>query len=345
VVALILWLAIRAPGQVQGRVHGLIQDAGGQAVNDETYAVCKSDLLIKGDDRDSDNIKPSSCLSADGHARATFDYAWRVTRRVDHPLTRFSMDLGPEAMTGASTTVAISPDGRRLAFPAHGADGRQQLSTRLLSEAEPTLLPGTESGFDPFFSPDEQWIGFFGGGYLRKISVHGGAPVSLTSIVSTQSGAQGASWGDDGNIVAAMGLMLPLVRVPAEGGATQPLTKLSPGEIAHRWPQVLPGSSAVLFTASVSVSGMDNANIEAVSLKTGQIKILQRGGYFGRYLPGGHLLYVHQGILFGVDFDPERLSLASMHLVETVVTLQFRHMAGGNELRAELERLQIGELR
>ena len=32
VVALILWLAIRAPGQVQGRVHGLIQDAGGSPV-------------------------------------------------------------------------------------------------------------------------------------------------------------------------------------------------------------------------------------------------------------------------------------------------------------------------
>jgi serine/threonine-protein kinase len=151
--------------------------------------------------------------------------AWRATRPVDQPLTRFSMDLGPEAITGASTTVAISPDGRRLAFPARGADGRQQLATRLLSEAEPTLLAGTEGGFDPFFSPDGQWIGFFAGGHLWKISVHGGAPVSLTSIVSTQSGAQGASWGDDGNIVAAMGLMFPLARVPAEGGSAQPLTK------------------------------------------------------------------------------------------------------------------------
>jgi len=246
--------------------------------------------------------------------------AWRATRPVDQPLTRFSMDLGPEAITGASTTVAISPDGRRLAFPARGADGRQQLATRLLSEAEPTLLAGTEGGFDPFFSPDGQWIGFFAGGHLWKISVHGGAPVSLTSIVSTQSGAQGASWGDDGNIVAAMGLMFPLARVPAEGGSAQPLTKLGPGEIAHRWPQVLPGSSAVLFTASASVSGMDNANIDAVSLKTGQIKILHRGGYFGRYLPGGHLLYVHRGVLFGIDFDPERLEVhgAPVPLLEDV---------------------------
>ncbi len=46
----------------------------GQEVNDETYAVCRSDLLIKGDDRDADNIKPGSCLSSDGHPRAAFDY-------------------------------------------------------------------------------------------------------------------------------------------------------------------------------------------------------------------------------------------------------------------------------
>jgi serine/threonine-protein kinase len=244
--------------------------------------------------------------------------AWRTTRRVDRPLTRFSMDLGPGAIMGSSTTAAISPDGRRLVFPARGADGRQQLATRLLSDAEPTLLPDTEGGFDPFFSPDGQWIGFFGSGHLRKISVQGGAPVSLTSIVS--SGAQGASWGDDGNIVAAMGMTFPLARVPAGGGPTQPLTKLGPGEIAHRWPQVLPGSRAVIFTASASVSGMDNANIEAVSLQTMQIKILQRGAYFGRYLPGGHLLYVRQGILFGVEFDPERLEVhgAPVRLLDDV---------------------------
>ena len=46
----------------------------GQEVNDETYAVCKSDMLIKGDDRDAENIKPDSCLSRDGHPGKTFDY-------------------------------------------------------------------------------------------------------------------------------------------------------------------------------------------------------------------------------------------------------------------------------
>jgi type I restriction enzyme M protein len=46
----------------------------GQEVNPETYAVCKSDMLIKGDDRDADNIKPESSFWKDGHARSTFDY-------------------------------------------------------------------------------------------------------------------------------------------------------------------------------------------------------------------------------------------------------------------------------
>jgi serine/threonine-protein kinase len=65
---------------------------------------------------------------------------------------------------------------------------------------------------------------------------------------------------------------------------------------------------------------MDNANIEAVSLQTGQAKILQRGGYYGRYLPSGHLVYVHQGALFGVKFDVERLEVRGtpVPLVEDV---------------------------
>ncbi len=46
----------------------------GQEVNPETYAIAKSDLLIKGDDRDAANIFMGSTLSNDGHARNTFDY-------------------------------------------------------------------------------------------------------------------------------------------------------------------------------------------------------------------------------------------------------------------------------
>jgi serine/threonine-protein kinase len=238
-------------------------------------------------------------------AAAGWLVVWRGARPIEHPPTRLSVDLGPTAVAGFNLTAAISPDGRRLVFGARGPDGRQQLATRLLDQAQPTLLPGTEGGSDPFFSPDAQWIGFFAGGELKKISVQGGAPVTLCGAVNPK----GASWGEDGNIIAAMGSQAPLYRISAAGGIRRSFTKLGTGELTHRWPQVLPGARAAIFTASPSIAVMHNSTIEAVSLKTGQIKILQRGGYYGRYLPSGHLVYVHQGVLFGIKFDPEKLEV------------------------------------
>ena len=120
----------------------------------------------------------------------------------------------------------------------------------------------------------------------------------------------GASWDEDGRIVASSGNAGPLTLIPSAGGAPKPLTKLGPGEASHRWPQVLPGGSAVLFTAASATSSWDNANIEAISLETGQVKSVQRGGYCGRNLPGGYLVYVHQGVLFGVKFDPKKLEVS-----------------------------------
>src|SRR5215472_11608516 len=97
---------------------------------------------------------------------------------------------------------------------------------------------------------------------------------------------------------------------PADTGGTPPqaLTKLHPGEATHRWPQVLPGGEVILFTSSPNTIGHEDAEIEVLSLKTGEVKSLLHG-YFGRYLPSGHLLYVHQGRLFGVRFDASRLEV------------------------------------
>jgi len=239
-------------------------------------------------------------------AVAGWFFAWRATRPIDHPLMRLSVDLGPEALPALNLTVAISPDGRRLVFPARRPDGKQQLATRLLDQAQATLLPGTEGGRDPFFSPDGQWIGFSNGVQLKKVSVLGGAALT---VGGASNNMVGASWGEDGYIVYAPGSTLPLVRIPDAGGTPQAVTRLAAAESTHRWPQVLPGGGAVLFTASPSVTGMENAKIEAVSLKTGQVKVLERDGYYGRYLPSGHLVYIRQGVLFCVKFDPARLEV------------------------------------
>jgi Tol biopolymer transport system component len=225
------------------------------------------------------------------------------------PLMRLSVDLGPNAVAGQFTTTAISPDGARLVFPVKSSDGKQMLATRLLDETKLAMLSGTENGRDPFFSPDGKWIGFFADGKMKKISVQGGAPILLCDAPNPR----GANWGEDGNIIVALNVFGALSRVLSEGGTPQPVTKLQGGAVTHRWPQPLRASEAVLFTLSSSILAFEDASIAAVSLKTGEIKILVRGGYFGRYLPTheatGHLVYVHEGVLFGVPFDPARLEL------------------------------------
>ena len=44
----------------------------GQELNDESYAICKADMLIKG--QDPNHIRPGNTLSADAFAGETFDY-------------------------------------------------------------------------------------------------------------------------------------------------------------------------------------------------------------------------------------------------------------------------------
>jgi len=233
-------------------------------------------------------------------------------RPMEHPLVRVSVDLGPDAVFGARTTVAISPDGTRIVYPVRGAGGTQQLATRLLNQAAATLLPGTDNGADPFFKPDGQWIGFWADGKLKKISVLGGAAVTICDAPNLRGG----SWGEDDNIIATLSgtAGTGLSRVPAAGGKPEPLTKpADKGEQTQRWPQILPGGKMVLFTGHTSSNDYDNASIEALTLKTGQIKVLQMGGYFGRYLADnaldGHLVYIHEGVLFGVPFDPDKLEV------------------------------------
>ncbi len=248
----------------------------------------------------------------------------RTTLPSDGPMIRFSVDLGPEAIRGRSDSgelfnPIISPDGTRLVFSARVADGSEQLAMRRLDQSNVTILAGTEGAFDPFFSPDGQWIGFFAGKKLRKISLQGGGAVSLCDTATLE---RGASWGGDGAIIANLD-NYHLFRVPAIGGEPQVIGKPEEhGERTWRWPQVLPDGDSVLFTGAVAASAaaFNSANIEVLSLKSGRVKLVRRGGTFGRYLPSGHLIYFHQGTLYGVPFDLGRLEThgATVPLLEDI---------------------------
>jgi len=244
-------------------------------------------------------------------AAVTSFMAWRATRSAsgsaDLPLIRLDADLGPEAHVAtayASSITAISPDGTRLLYPVRGPDGKQMLASRLLNEKTATVIAGTENGSGPFFSPDGQSIGFFADNKLKRTAVNGGAPITLAAA----SNPRGASWGEDGTIIASLTNTAALSRIPASGGTPQALTQLRNGEVTHRWPQLLPGGKAVLFTASRNLSDYESADVEVLTFKTGEVKVVQQGGYFGRYVTSGHLLYVHDGTLFALNMDGSALS-------------------------------------
>jgi Tol biopolymer transport system component len=227
----------------------------------------------------------------------------------NQPEMRLDVNLGT-APPGALTDVAISPDGSRLVFRVRDSEGRPLLATRLLSESKTTRLTGTEGADQPFFSSDGQWIGFYSGFNLAKIPVYGGAAIVLCAAGTPR----GASWSDDGSIIAAVSNDTGLARVPAGGGTPVPVTTTSLQDPTHRWPQVLPGGKAVIFTANTpTLNSYEDATIDVVTLGTGERRTLWRGGYFGRYLPTGpsrgHLAFVHNGTLLAVPFDPERLEI------------------------------------
>jgi eukaryotic-like serine/threonine-protein kinase len=218
------------------------------------------------------------------------------------PLMRLDVDLGSQVSPGSErgAYVILAPDGTRLVYVSHS-----KLFTRRLDQANATELPGTENAEAPFFSPDGQWVAFFAREKLRKISTGGGRVIELCE--ARLGGGGGGNWGEDGNIVAAVDYVLS--RIPAAGGTLTPLTELRQGEIVHRWPQVLQGGKAVLFSAYASMSGLDSANIEVMSLENRRRKTVVRGGTWGRYLTSGHLVYINKGTLFAVPFDSDRLEV------------------------------------
>jgi serine/threonine-protein kinase len=223
---------------------------------------------------------------------------WAVMRREpasSQSVTRFSVPLAAnETLTGQQRhIVALSPNGTHVVYTAN--DG---LSLRPLDQLQATRIPGTDGAREPFFASDGQWIGFFAEGQLKRVSLTGGAPVTLGAMLPPW----GASWGGDGMILLGQGPK-GIVRMPAAGGAPEMLIPVENGELAVS-PQMLPGGEWLLFTLRLAgVSQWDQAQIVMQSLATRERTVLVEGGRDGRYLPTGHLVYARGEGLLAVPFD------------------------------------------
>ncbi len=231
---------------------------------------------------------------------------WHATRPVIRPAIRLPVEMTVEEQIavgsglpgGATTNFAVSADGTRIAYVLESG-GNRQLYVRSLDQAEAIPLSGTEGAYGPFFSPDGEWVAFFANNALKKVSVSGGAPLTLCDVQN----AKGGSWGPGDTIVFAPHVTVGLSRVSAAGGTPETITKKAEGVRSHRWPQFLPGGRAVLFMAQPQGSSYNDSNIEVLNLETGERKVIRQGGTYPRYLPSGHLVYAREGTLFGAPFD------------------------------------------
>jgi serine/threonine-protein kinase len=232
--------------------------------------------------------------------------AWKLKPTPPQPVTRMVINLPPGQQLPDlenGPAVTLSPDGTQLAYVARQG-GTQQLYLRAMDSIEARPIAGTEGAINPFFSPEGQWVGFFAGGKLKKVSVSGGATQSLGDALIPR----GASWGKQGMIALAPTNVSVIQQVPDSGGAPQLLTRREKGEVSHRWPEFLPGGKAVLFAASANTSSWPNAQVAVQSLGAGERRNLIRGMY-PRYSPSGHLIYAQGGSLMAVPFDSKRLEV------------------------------------
>jgi eukaryotic-like serine/threonine-protein kinase len=220
-------------------------------------------------------------------------------------VARFTIELPVgEPLGAAAPPLAVSPDGRHIAFSTT-RNGRPSLYLRAIDSSDARLVSdNTDVSSMPFFSPDSQWIAFFAGRKLVKQRVTGGVAVVLADV----NGPRGGSWADAGFIVFAAEARSFLSRVSVDGGPVTRLTTLDAAtETSHRFPEVLPGSHAVLFR--VEGSSVET-RIDLHDIDTGKRRVLVKDDASEpHYARSGHLLFRVGTNMMAAAFDISRLEL------------------------------------
>ena len=234
-----------------------------------------------------------------------------VVRLVFDPAPADSISIGamPSQSGAESNVLAISADGRRIAFVGRVAGERTtHIYLRELDQLEARRLPETESASSPFFSPDGQWLGFYSwrDGRLKTAPIIGGSP----QVVCECEPILSADWGPDGTIIMDHDGLMGLRVVAAAGGAPEQITFRNlhneADEHSFHHPRLLPDGKTVLAT---TWGGGALRRIVAFSLETRERTTLLQDGWAPMYVQSGHLVYQRMNQLWAVPFEPDRLQV------------------------------------
>ncbi|MCH8936074.1 MAG: PD40 domain-containing protein, partial [Gemmatimonadetes bacterium] len=231
-------------------------------------------------------------------------------------VARFEITLPEDAALTAAIpgwTVALSPDGRLLVYVGPG----RLLYMRPIDRLEAKVLPGTEDSDSPIFSPDGEWVAFSGGPNLSRVALSGGRAM----VIAEAPQMRGTTWLSNEEIIYAPSAAGNLLLTNIATGRTDTLTTLdaTKGEVAHRWPTMLPNGKAFVFTVYTAAAG---SHLATYTFASGEIKHLAVNAMSSHYIKTGHLAYLTQdGSLLAVQFDPRSMTVtgAPLSLVDGVM--------------------------
>ena len=237
----------------------------------------------------------------------------------------------------ASGALALSPDGRHIAFVAGPSADRSMVWIRSLDTLNARPLPGTEGAAQLFWSPDGRSLGFAhagggGTGKLLSIAVAGGSPHELG-----ETGPGRAAWSSQGVIV----FLAPdrrLHKIAETGGPSSPVTELdeSRQEINHNWPVFLPDGRRFIFFARSRIAANNALFLASLdSPKRTHLADALSSAEYG----AGYVFFQRDGTLLAQAFDETEGRVTS-----DAIPLIDRVMYNGNNGKVAASLSQSGSL-
>jgi Tol biopolymer transport system component/predicted Ser/Thr protein kinase len=236
-------------------------------------------------------------------------------RPTPAPVVRFTISPPDKGQFGA--WLALSPDGKYLAFPARGEDLRIRLWLRSLDSPELKPIAGTDGASNSavFWSHDNRTLVFQWQGKLRKVDIAGGPPQTLCDAPQT---VLGGVWTADGAILFGTN-NTGIQRVPASGGTPIAVTRVDAArrETFHTDPILLPDGRHFLYFRHSTLAENQGLYVGSLDAKPEEQNLRQilAIGFSPAYAPPrrrgehGRLLFLREGTLMAQTFDAGRFEL------------------------------------